>query len=389
MSRNIHVAIVAGEESGDLLGADLVRELRAGHDGELLLSGVGGQHLQSQGLKTWFDPSEIALMGVVAVLQRLPKLIARINQTANAIIKARPDCVVIIDSPDFTHRVARKVRAKAPEIPIVNYVCPSVWAWRPGRAAAMTAYVDHVLAILPFEPEILQALGGPPATFVGHRLVQDKFVREAALRQQSRKLPGAGETRNLLVLPGSRRSEVAALLDDFGQSITILAERGLKFNILMPTVPHVADRVRTGTAGWPVRPDIFQDNERKWQAFGQADAALAASGTVLLELALVGVPAISAYKSEPIMRLAMGMITTWTAALPNLIADRRVIPEYMDWMIRPGMIARSLEQLMIEGHERAGQLEGLSVISERMKTAKPSGELAAEVILGLIRQKHR
>lgn len=388
MSRQVHVAIVAGEESGDLLGADLVSALRAGYDGELLLSGVGGQHLQSQGLNSWFDPSEIALMGVVAVLRRLPRLIARINQTANAIIKAQPDCVVIIDSPDFTHRVARKVRAKAPEIPIVNYVCPSVWAWRPGRAAAMTAYVDHVLAILPFEPEVLQKLGGPPATFVGHRLVQDKFVREAALQQQSRKLPGTGETKKLLVLPGSRHSEVGSLLDDFGQSITILAERGLKFEILMPTVSHVADRVRTGTAEWPVKPEIFQDSERKWQAFGQADAALAASGTVLLELALVGVPAISAYKSEPIMRLAMGMITTWTAALPNLIADRRVIPEYLDWMIRPGMIARSLEQLMVEGHDRAGQLEGLSVIAERMKTPKPSGELAAEVILGLIRRKH-
>ncbi len=387
MKKPVHIAIVAGEESGDLLGADLAKALRSKQDGALELSGVGGQHLQALGLNTLFDPSEIALVGFSAVVSRLPKLIARINQTARAIIKVQPDCLVIIDSPDFTHRVAKKIRAAAPDIPIINYVCPSVWAWRPGRAGKMTSYVDHVLTILPFEPEVLKELNGPAATFVGHRLVQDEFVRQAAKQQSLRKRPSAGETRNLLVLPGSRSSEVSSLLDDFGKTVTILAERGHHFNILLPTVRHVAERVRNGTADWPIKPEIFEDTDRKWQAFGEADAALAASGTVLLELALAGVPVISTYRTDPLIRLAMFMISTWTAALPNLIADRVVIPEYYNSMIRPGLIARKLERLMIDGPDRAVQLEGYSEIARRMKTLKPSGELAADVVLEQIRMK--
>lgn len=381
MRKPLHIAIVAGEESGDLLGADLAKALRSSQDGALELSGVGGQHLQAMGLRSLFDPSEIALMGFSAVVRRLPKLIARINQTARAIIKAQPDCLVIIDSPDFTHRVARKVRAAAPAIPIVNYVCPSVWAWRPGRAGRMTSYIDHVLTILPFEPDVLQELNGPAATFVGHRLVQDDSIRRAAERQSVRKRPSAGETRNLLVLPGSRSSEVSALLEDFGKTVTILASRGHQLNVLVPTVPHVAERVHRETADWLVKPQIIENFDRKWQAFGEADAALAASGTVLLELALAGVPAISTYRSDPLFRLAASMITTWTGALPNLIADRVVIPEYYDRMIRPGLLARKLERLMIDGPDRAVQLEGYSEIADRMKTPRPSGELAADVVL--------
>ena len=164
----LRLAIVTGEESGDLLGADLVEALRRRYRGEVTLTGVGGEHLAALGLDSFFDQHDIALVGLSAIVRKLPQLIRRINQLANAIVAAKPDCLVIIDSPDFTHRVARKVRAADPSIPIINYISPSVWAWRPERARAMRSYIDHVLAILPFEVQALKDLDGPPATYVGH-----------------------------------------------------------------------------------------------------------------------------------------------------------------------------------------------------------------------------
>src|SRR6478735_8196998 len=176
MGKSLTIGVIAGEVSGDLLGGDLIAALKAAHDGPVTLVGVGGDALESQGLVSLFDFSELSIMGLTQVLARLPNLIRRINQTAAAIIAAKPDVLIIIDSPDFTHRVAKKVRAALPDLPIVNYVCPSVWAWKEYRAKAMLPYVDHVLAVLPFEPEFMARLGGPPTTYVGHRLATDKNV---------------------------------------------------------------------------------------------------------------------------------------------------------------------------------------------------------------------
>ncbi|RVA09415.1 lipid-A-disaccharide synthase, partial [Mesorhizobium sp. M7A.F.Ca.US.002.01.1.1] len=168
--RALKIAIVAGEESGDLLGADIVRSLRQAAGREVQLVGLGGRHLQTLGLVSPFDAGEIALMGFSAVLRDLPRLMRRISQLAKTVADEKPDCLVTIDSPDFSLRVAKKVRAANPSIPIIHYVCPSVWAWRPGRAVAMKPYVDHILCILPFEVKELERLGGPPGTYVGHRL---------------------------------------------------------------------------------------------------------------------------------------------------------------------------------------------------------------------------
>ncbi|TKT76972.1 lipid-A-disaccharide synthase [Aquamicrobium sp. LC103] len=380
----LRIAIVAGEESGDLLGADLVAALTRKTGRPVELVGVGGRHLEALGLKPLFDGSEIALMGVTAVVRDLPRLIRRIGETARLVLREKPDCLITIDSPEFSLRVARKVKAADPTIPTVHYVCPSVWAWRPGRAAQMRAYVDHVLCILPFEPDELRRLNGPAGTFVGHRLTQDRHILAAAESQLGRPDRG-GREKKLLLLPGSRRAEVAGLMDDFGRAAEILGERGNRFQLLLPTVPRLADTVSQATANWKIRPEIILDPERKGQAFAEADAALAASGTVLLELALSRVPVISCYRTDFIWRALSGLIKAWSAALPNLIAGWPVVPEFYNETVRPEYLARLVEQLWSNTPARAAQLHGFEAVAAALETPRPSGELAAETVLSLVR----
>jgi lipid-A-disaccharide synthase len=387
--RPLRIAIIAGEESGDLLGADLVRALAAASGRSVELVGIGGEHLQALGLRSLFDPGEIALMGIGAVLAGLPRLVRRISQAADAIVAAKPDCLLTIDVPDFSLRVSAKVRRMAAGIPAVHYVCPSVWAWRPERAAAMAAHVDHVLCILPFEVAELERLSGPPATYVGHRLAHEPALAAAAVAQRDRPLRKPGDPATLLVLPGSRRSEVARLLRPFGEAVEILRERGTTLELLLPTVPHVEDAVRAETAGWRVGPAILRGAEAKYRAFGRADAALAASGTVTLELALARVPMVACYKTDPLFRVVLSMVKVWTASLPNLIADRQVVPEHYDQFVRPGMLARQLEQLMVDTPARAAQIEGFDLVAANMATERPAGEIAAEAVLATIERRRR
>ena len=378
------VAIVAGEESGDLLGADLVQALRRQSGREVRLVGVGGRHLQELGLSPLFDAGDIALMGISAVLRDLPRLVRRIGQAARAIVAAKPDCLVTIDSPDFGLRVARKVRALDPSIPIVHYVCPSVWAWRPGRARAMKPHVDHVLCLLPFEPAELARLGGPSGTFVGHRLSSEPGVIRAAQAQALPRELSPDREKTLLLLPGSRRSEVRALMQPFAETVSILRARGHRLRLVLPTVPHVADLVASTVASWEQKPEIVTGAEAKWRAFGQADAALIASGTVSLELALSGVPLVSCYRLDPFARMVQGMVTVWSALLPNLIADRPVAPEFYDRYVRPPMLARTLESLFSDSALRRWQKEGFAEVARRMATARPAGEIAAGIVMEAI-----
>lgn len=380
----LRIAIVAGEESGDLLGADLVVALEAATGRSVELIGVGGPHLQALGLKTLFDPGEVSLMGVAAVVARLPQLYRRIGQTAAAVVAARPDCLITIDVPDFSLRVARKVHAAAPDLPKVHYVCPSVWAWRPQRALNMATFINHVLCLLPFEVGELARLGGPSGTYVGHRLAHEPRLLAAAERQRARPPRRPGDAATLLVLPGSRRGEVSRLIEPFRETIDLLVARGTPVRVLLPTVPHVEELVRARTANWPAKPEILATADEKYRAFGEADAALAASGTVTLELALGRVPTLACYKADPLMRAVYSMIGIWTASLPNLVADRPVVPEFYDHFVRPGMIARHLELLLADTPARAGQLAGFDRITVAMTTDRPSGALAADAVLATI-----
>lgn len=382
--RPLRIAIVAGEESGDLLGHDLVLALAEMTGREIGLSGIGGRHLRALGLESLFDSSQIALMGISAIVRDLPRLIRRIGRTARAIVTEKPDCLVTIDSPEFALRVARKVRALDPTIPIVHYVCPSVWAWRPGRAPAMRPYVDHILCLLPFEPAELARLGGPEGTFVGHRLTTDPGILLAARMQKDRPATLPGGPRTILVLPGSRRSEVNSLIARFSETLTHLRSRGHQLRLLMPTVPHVEALVAQATSTWTDRPEIILDPERKWRAFGEADAALTASGTVSLELALAGVPMVSCYRLDGMARLAQRFVTVWSASLPNIIADKPVVPEFYNEYVRPENLARQLEALLSDTPLRAWQKEGFAEIARRLQTARPSGMIAAEVVMNRV-----
>ncbi|MBB3522914.1 lipid-A-disaccharide synthase [Rhizobium sp. BK456] len=379
----LKIAVIAGEVSGDLLGADLVAALKRVHTGPVELVGVGGEGLQAEGLRSLFDFSELSIMGITQVLSRLPKLYTLIRRTTAAIVAARPDILLIIDSPDFTHRVAKRVRTALPDLPVVNYVCPSVWAWKEYRATRMLAYVDHVLAVLPFEPAAMQRLGGPATTYVGHRLTADPALLETRRRRADRQ-PGNDA---ILLLPGSRSSEIQKLLPHFEVAASELVARNGPTRFVLPTVTHRQALVRQLTAGWAVKPEIVVGAEAKWKAFAEADAAMAASGTVILELALADVPVVSAYKVDWIMRLLTSSIKTWTGALPNLIADYAVVPEYLNDVVRGASLARWMERLSADTYQLKAMKEGYNLIWQRMQTEKPPGEHAAEILLDVLDKK--
>ncbi|AVC49695.1 lipid-A-disaccharide synthase [Rhizobium leguminosarum] len=382
----LKIAVIAGEVSGDLLGADLIAALKRIHSGPVELVGVGGEGLEAEGLRSLFDFSELSIMGITQVLSRLPKLYTLIRQTTAAIIAAKPDILLIIDSPDFTHRVAKRVRTALPDLPVVNYVCPSVWAWKEYRATRMLGYVDHVLAVLPFEPAVMRTLGGPETTYVGHRLTVDPALLEARRLRAGRAAVGeAGKT--ILMLPGSRSSEISRLLPFFEDAARELVARNGPMRFLLPTVPHNEALVKGLVAGWATPAEVVVGSMQKWKAFAEADAAMAASGTVILELGLAGVPTVSVYKTDWIISLLTKRIKVWTGALPNIIADYAVVPEYLNEVVRGASLARWMERLSADTLQLKAMNEGYDLVWQRMQTEKPPGEHAAEILLDVLKKK--
>jgi len=291
---------------------------------------------------------------------------------------------VIIDSPDFTHRVARRVRARDPSIPIVDYVSPTVWVWRPGRARKMRAYVDHLLAVLPFEPEVHRKLGGPPCSYVGHPLLDDLGALRPDANEQARR---GAQPPVLLVLPGSRRSEIRRNMAIFGETLRLLREQGVAFEPVLPTLPHLAESVRAAAAGWPVQPDIVVGEVAKRAAFRAARAALAKSGTVTLELALAGVPMVTAYRvTELEAFIARRVIQTSSIILPNLILGENVIPEFLQQDFTAENLAPALQDILADTPARQRQVEAFAKLEQIMSTGsrKPS-VLAAEGVVATIR----
>jgi lipid-A-disaccharide synthase len=297
------------------------------------------------------------------VIAKLPRLLARIRQTAQAAIAAQPDVLVIIDSPDFTHRVARRVRKALPDLPIVDYVSPSVWAWRPGRAKAMRAYVDCLLALLPFEPAAHERLSGPPCFYVGHPLIE----RLGELRPDAQEIARRAVAPPLIaILPGSRRTIIRRLMDDFGGALELLAREIGPVEAVLPTMPHLVAEIMEHVAPWSIQPRIVTGEAAKLAAFRSARAALAASGTVTLELALAGVPMVGAYKVAKLEEPLKYLVKVPSILLPNLILGERAIPEILQRDCTPANLARALTSLVRDGASRSAQLQALARLDNLM-----------------------
>jgi lipid-A-disaccharide synthase len=370
----MRVALIAGEHSGDQLGFKLMRALRAQTGGEIQFFGVGGEAMEAEGLNSLFPMGEIAVMGVLPVAAKLPILLRRMRQTAEAVVAERPDALVIIDSPDFTHRVARRVRRVLPGLPVIDYVSPSVWAWRPGRARAMRAYVDCVLALLPFEPEAHARLGGPRCVYVGHPLIERLNELRPDADEARRR---AAEPPLVVVLPGSRRSVIARLMDDFGAALALLARVSGPLEIVLPTLPHVESEVRARAQKWTVEPRIEVGEAAKLAAFRVAHAALAASGTATLELALAGVPMVGAYKVSRLEeQLKHFFKLPESILLPNLILGEKAIPEILQQDCTPPNLAAALAGVLREEPARSAQLAALARLDSLMRL--PDGEAPSE-----------
>jgi len=375
-----HIYLVAGEESGDRLGAALIGALRRATDGNVRISGIGGAHMAAEGVPSLFPLGDLAIIGFAAIVGSLPKILARIREAADAVISANPDVLVIIDSPEFTHRVAKRVRARAPHIQIVDYVCPSVWAWRPGRAHAMRAYVDRVLALLPFEPATMRRLGGPPTTFVGHPLGEHvarlRPNAEDAKRRES-------EPPLLLVLPGSRSGEIGRMAPVFGQALALVAARVGTLEVVVPAVPRLAEAVTKAVAAWPVPARAVTDPAEKDAAFRTARAALTKSGTSTLELAVAGIPMVAAYQVPLIEELvARLLIKVESVILANLVIGENVVPEFLQRACTPENLAQALIPLLKDTPERRRQMEAFARLDAIMEIGRavPSERAAAAVL---------
>jgi|SoiMethySBSTD1v2_1073268.scaffolds.fasta_scaffold317531_1 lipid-A-disaccharide synthase len=378
----LDVFLVAGEESGDRLGAALMRALRERTAGGVHFAGVGGREMAAEGITSLYSIDDLPIIGFSAIPRRLPKILRLMRFTAKTVAAARPHVLVIIDSPGFTRGIARRVRAADPSIAIVEYVSPSVWAWRPGRARVMRAYIDHILALLPFEPDVHRRLGGPPCTYVGHPLAAEVgHLRPNA--EEARRRMAAPPV--LLMLPGSRVGELDRLLAVFADTVARVRDRVGALEVVVPTVPHLLDPILKATEHWPARPRVVVETAEKQAAFRVARAALAKSGTVTLELALAGVPMVAAYKVSAIEYFAVGrgiLKRLPSIILTNLLLGENVVPELLQYDCTAERLAAALLPLLDDTPQRRHQLEAFTRLDKIMEIGSSApAERAAEIVL--------
>ena len=371
----LRLYLIAGEPSGDRLGAALMAGLKTLVPG-VEFHGIGGPLMQAEGLTSLFPMEELSIMGLIEVLPKYRALKRRIREAAADALARQPAALITIDSPDFCLRVAALVKAARPDLRTIHYVAPSVWAWRPGRAAKMARHIDHVLALLPFEPPYMQA-AGMTCDFVGHPVVSEPLAsaEERALL--------AGEGPLLLALPGSRKGEVSRLCPIFGATIARLKAAHPTLRVALPTLRGVEPLVRDLTRDWAVTPQIITDAGLKRAAFAMADVALAASGTVSLELAANGCPMVIAYD--------MNRLTLWlmrraarvdTVTLVNLVSESRVVPEFIGEACQPDRIAPALEALF---KDPSGQKHAMELTMQRLgKGGDAPGLRAARSVVSVL-----
>ena len=377
------VFLIAGEPSGDLLGARLMAALKAETGGAVRFAGIGGEEMTGEGLQSLYPLHEFAVMGFIEVVPHLFRIIRRIYQTAAAVRAQRPDMVVTIDSPSFTLEVAQRLKGEG--IPLVHYVAPQVWAWKAGRAKRMARYLDRVLALLPFEPPLFEK-HGLKTPFVGHPAVESAAGAEQRLADRA-----SANGPLLAVLPGSRKTEVRKLLPVFAATVAALAEKHPGLRVVIPTVETVEATVRDGIGNWPVPVTVVRGAKARAAAFAEAEAALAASGTVALELAVAGVPAVVAYRLSGIGALlpAKGLKVPYVS-LVNLVAGRLVQPELLQAHCTAKKLVGPLDRLLSDPAARRAQREAyLEVVRALTPGDATPSQRAAKEVLALLDQQRK
>lgn len=386
-AKPLSVMLVCGEPSGDQLGAELMAGLKALAP-NVTISGVGGEAMAAQGLTSLFPLDDTAVMGLAEVVPRIPAILSRIREAADFALRTRPDAVVLIDSPDFTHRIARRLKRIDPAICTVNYVAPQVWASRSYRARTMARYFDLVLALLPFEAPFFESYG-LRTVFVGHPVIERaaRMTGGGALRAR---LSIGSDAPLLAVLPGSRTNEVRLLLPVFREAVTLLVKEIPDLVCVLPVVPHVADRVHEGTRNWPVSLHILNGDADKFAAFDAADVALAASGTVTTELALARTPLVMAYKLGWLTyKLMRPFIHAPYATLVNIILGREAVPEFVQEKCTPAALAAALLPLFRDERVREKELRDLDEAARELGAGgEPPSLRAAQALLAFARNPH-
>lgn len=376
------VFVIAGEPSGDGIGARLMAALRERSGGRVRFAGIGGPAMTAEGLESRFSISELAVMGVIEVLPRAPHLLRRMRETAAAIRRLRPAAVVSIDAPAFCFGVWRRLRGAG--IPLIHYVAPTVWAWRPGRARKYARTIDHLMTLLPFEPPYFER-EGLGCTFVGHPVLESGA--DAADGAGFRARHGLGGSGPVLgILPGSRRGEVERLMPCFGAAVARLADRFPGLDVVVPAIPSLVPEIEAKCRNWPVRPLVISETEAKFDAMAACDTAIAASGTVALELALAGVPMVIGYRLNPVTAaLVKRMVRVKYANLINLLLDRPAVPELIQGACRGETLADAAARLLDSASARADQRTAASEALALLSAGGTSpSDRAAGVVLDLI-----
>ncbi|MEE8270202.1 MAG: lipid-A-disaccharide synthase [Alphaproteobacteria bacterium] len=379
------IFLVAGEPSGDLIGARLMKALKQRTGGSVRFAGVGGERMEEEGLTSLFPMAELTVMGLAEVVPKLFRILGRLRQTARAATAIAPQAVVTIDAPGFSLRLDRRLAGQG--IPLIHFVAPQVWAWNPGRAGKIARYLDHLLVLLPFEPPYFER-EGLACTFTGHPIVENGASRGNG--ERFRAAHGiAGDTPLLCVLPGSRKAEVRRLMPIFAQTVARLAADRPGLRVVVPTLPSVAGQVRSAARDWPAPAVVIVGDREKYDAFDACQAGLAASGTITLELALAGLPTVIAYKVNPLTGwIGRRLLTVRYFNLVNLILDRSVIPEFIQGDCRADLLQAAVGQLLDDPAAAEAQRRAATEVTRQIGLGGPSPSVrAADAVLRVIAEK--
>ena len=375
------IAIIAGEVSGDKIGSDLINEIKSSFDTELC--GIGGQELKKQGLKSLFPYDELSIIGIWGIVKNIFTLKNRVDSTVDAINRFNPELLIIIDCPEFTHRVAKKVKKIMPHLVIINYISPTIWFWRQGRARKMNKYISHILSIFPFEPALYDKLNGPPCTYIGNPLFENIISNKLNTKV-------ARSKKSILFMPGSRKTEIEKLLPPCVAAFKEVKKLGYDFDLKIPTFDNFIDFIDAEFANTGIDYSIFSSDSEKMNSFWHSDFAITASGSATLELAACKLPMIVIYKLNifnsvlAAIILRMSNLQNASVSLPNIISQTKVIPELLQSNCNSRKIASELITLFNDQNKVNNQLSILNNVHDAMRVAVKPEKSAAEIIRGYL-----